>query len=176
MARISFQTEKDLEDVVYKMLSNGDDRLCSIIPPYKHVLRQLNMDSYGIADLVTFTGCLDSDGDIEFVTATIIELKNTEIKKEALFQALRYKTFLLKHINIVDEVSIVLIGSSIDKSSEIVFSENLGDITLITFGLNEDGISFKHEHGYVINTVSEKIIDNVDSLIRERLKNVEKAS
>lgn len=172
MPRISFQTEKDLEDLVFKMLSNCDERISSIVPPYKHVTRQMNMDSYGIADIVTFSGCVNADGDIEFVAATVIELKNTEITKEALFQALRYKTFLLKHVNLIDEVSIVLIGTSINKSSEIVFAENLGDITLITFDMDENGIKFKHEHGYERVNVSEKIIDSIDMQLRELIKNV----
>lgn len=42
MPRISFQTEKDLEDLVFKMPSNCDERISSIVPPYKHVTRQMN--------------------------------------------------------------------------------------------------------------------------------------
>lgn|SRR5574344_442256 len=182
MAKISFQSEKDFEDLLCEMIIKKNEKICSHLLNDEFLVRQFDLGVYGIADIVTFSGCVTYDENNKIdtlktvVEATVIELKNVPITRDALFQALRYKTFFKKHIPIVDNVEIVLIGPDIDTTSDLVFSEHLGDIKILTFNMSENGIFFEEVTGYVNRNLSEKTCSDATKLILEGFKNVEAAS
>jgi hypothetical protein len=88
-------SEKDLEDVMFKDLADGGDRLRSrgfttyltnhVIENKIYWYRQVNFKEYGIADLV---GVARHRGHI---IIDVVELKNRPLKSEDFDQVLRYK-------------------------------------------------------------------------------------
>jgi len=132
--------EKNLEDIIFetdnlKLFERG-------LPIKGKKLRQVNLGSYGVADLVCFERIKDQ------VVVTVFELKKDCVNIDALLQALRYvegiKTyFRLRKFHKKSNIKYIinLCGSKISDQKEI---------RLITSNLSDDFLlvdTYKYEYG-----------------------------
>lgn len=146
-------SEKQLEDLIWDAYNqeNGDVLLAErglLVDGY--MLRQHNLGSHGIPDLITFD--VPCKG---LYKVQIIELKRNLVDANTLAQALRYKIGLMDiliHVYRVPypilrdcwQFEIILIGSSVD--SFIGFSQNFlcRDITAYQYSFDPfGGLQFK---------------------------------
>jgi len=151
--------EKDLEEIIFK--SDKKTILKRGLKLPRFLKRQLRIGKYGVADLVGFDVVKDSQSLTGFRNVfTIFELKQDKISVSAFFQALRYakgvKSFLEKKYqwNCPEPIiKIVLIGSSIDLTSDVcyttdILNSNLFMIDLITYSYELEGLKFTHHYGF----------------------------
>ena len=110
------------------------------------IYRQLQLGSYGRADLIT----INYDKYIDRIDITVYELKKGCITVEALLQAYRYVTALRRHGLSYDywdseiEFQICLIGDSVDTKSDFTFLYNeMEHVTIYTYDYSITGIIFK---------------------------------
>ena len=169
--------EKDLENIIWQNANSeeGRRRLAERglnIPGITY--RQVSFGSYGTADLVNFhiTNSLQENGAYIRVF-TIYELKKEKVDIEAVMQAHRYKTALLQHLEEVqssrpfdDIVRVVVIGSSIDSSSDFTFLYNYlfdTEIYLYDYKIDEIYFDLQEKNWYQIN---ESLNDDTISLLK----------
>jgi hypothetical protein len=155
MAKISWDSEKELEDYMYgyfnKYLTSPIDDL-----GIDAVFRQFNVDPYGVIDLITFS--------INYpeVCINIYEIKKDKITTSSIAQVTRYKKAIehlfaykakllgnkYKDFKEFDELPVFIncfvVAPEICLSDDTVFLYNeLDNITLITVNLDlVNGISF----------------------------------
>lgn len=151
--------EKDIEELLYEYIS------------YEHIMqergfyqlqakyyRQLNLGSYGIADLIGVRITPLNTGN-RFLNVTVYELKKDEINTGTLMQAARYVAVLKRiltnqireGLSIVNvNFDIVLIGRTVDTSSDFVFlSDFIDEVTLYTYHLDFiQGLRFESHEGF----------------------------
>ena len=137
--------EKDLEQIIFET-PQEKLRERGLLIRYDAILRQVNLGSYGIADLVTFRY-----SNFNRIDITIYELKEATLNHNALDQACRYAIGVN---NIIEEfhylerrdiyLNIVLIGSKIDTTSDFVYLCQMNSrIDLYTYEYSFDGIDFE---------------------------------
>lgn len=86
---IQFPSEKFIEDYVWSKIDKGD--VCPITQDaYSERFRQVNLDSYGIADLILAEGSPGNKENPLHIEFTVLELKNEIMKPKDLGQTLRY--------------------------------------------------------------------------------------
>jgi len=115
-------SEKKLEDFIYKHLSGEDfypgfDEIREEENTPDFVFRQMNLGSYGIADIVTFN--INCDGSI---TADIYELKKNIIQVQDVIQVFRYKKGIKELFYKIErycKVYCFLIGSGVSDNEEL---------------------------------------------------------
>lgn len=156
--------EKDLEDIIYDAAVNGEGREQlyerGLDVPGK-VLRQVNLGSYGIADLISIYYSnkildLEEDGSISktrYVQITIYELKKDSVNINTLTQALRYKSGIKELIEhrfakfgdrLKVHINIVLVGKSYDRSNGLSWLLNeLTGIEIYIYKYSLTGVQFE---------------------------------
>jgi len=139
--------EKEIEDLICDCL----DRDVSILRKrgltvYPYYIRQLELGSYGIADIVTF----EKYGSTLYVK--IFELKKEIIDTNTLVQAAKYAKGIdrmLKNYNIGNHgivYSFALIGKTIQRNGDFVFLCDMLNIDLYTYSIDmEYGVIFNKE-------------------------------
>ena len=139
----------------------------------KKYYRQFNLREYGIADIVgaVYGIC----GEDIYISVDIIELKKDRIDFNTFEQALKYyrgiDLLIDKTLSNIDidkkrrtvrkDMNIILIGTSIDTSSNFCFLSNIfPKVHLYTMSLDiEEGILFKYHEDY---TIVDSNIGNID--------------
>lgn len=127
-------SEKTLEDIVCEILKNQDkypDKF-NFLEHSDIVIRQLNLNNYGIPDIVTISFDI-----YEEAIVNIYELKKNDIDIQALVQALRYRQgvrSLFNYIGISCKINIFLIGKNFNNSNgifeqicETIINEDAGE-------------------------------------------------
>lgn len=142
--------EKDLEDIIWEAqkTDNGRDLLSKRgLDVQGMMYRQVYLAEYGRLDLLGVEIISQSD-----IKATIYELKQGRIGIETIMQACRYGTgvreYIEKKYNLNRPVKIrfVLLGKSLDTSSDFVFLHNhFNDSEIYTYQYKVDGLYFNRE-------------------------------
>lgn len=150
--------EKDLEDLIFSTDNEILDERGLNIEGLK--IRQVNLGSYGIADLITvnkFTDVTDS-GVYHFFIITVFELKKSNIDLNAYSQLVRYmkgvdhylndrRDFLGNHDDYNFTIKGVLIGSNV--SEDVIYLPDFNSkIKNYTYTYNFNGLFFKEEYNY----------------------------
>jgi len=139
--------EKDLEDMI--CLENTDELRKRGLNTFSHekLYRQFNLGAYGIADLVGISTTRQR-GHLE-VFITIYELKKDQIGFSALGQICRYQRAFddkLSDINAEVEITNVLIGSSIEMSSNFIYAAALiPGLICYTYTFDITGLNFNEQ-------------------------------
>ncbi len=140
--------EKNLEDIIYNAMINGDnDVLCNRgLNCYRKqilVKRQLRIGNYGKADLVTLTKCYDS------YIISVYELKIGKIDLSSLIQVCRYvkgiKEYLReKYTEVNFAFEIILIGDSFCKKDWVyMFDSVIKNVQVYKYTYELEGIYFE---------------------------------
>lgn len=166
--------ERELEDIIYENSSFEENRQylqSRNFPIMDHgvMLRQVDLSEYGIADLIDVFIGWKRKGYERFIKIDIYELKKEEVNWDTFHQAVKYmrgvKLFLREYFpNHRLFLHTYLIGKTIDVKSNFCFTPSVFDnISVYTYKYAIDGLSFKEEEGYVVNSNKfkpEKIITN----------------
>lgn len=154
--------EKDLEEIIFT--SNKFELFTRglYIPP--KLKRQLRIGNYGIADLIGFDIETTEDGYFnKRMKITVYELKQEKVSVSAFLQALRYAKGIKRYLDLrygsrYDDpyFNLVLIGSSIDLTSDICYLPDLVSsdkisVQLLTYSYEINGLKFKHHKGYKLS-------------------------
>ena len=168
MAKVIWDSEKELEDYIFNSATNN---LYNPITGegIDSIYRQVDLGSYGIADLLTFSY------EPGYLEVTVIELKKEIIDIKTMAQLSRYHKALRKYFDgnyPTKPVSIRLIAVStqINQGDDSVWlNDYLSDHSdfsafLCDFDLN-DGVSFSQTKGwYKKNEEFTKLHDSVGKL------------
>lgn len=135
--------ERDLEDILFNSDRNKIQERGLRCFYYDSIFRQVNIDSYGIIDLVTIK---ISKG---LILIHCYELKNKKINAATFWQTIRYIK-AIKHVvsnyNLKNHLVVVLgvmIGREVDQEGEFCFLPTINsDISMFTYSYGVDGISF----------------------------------
>lgn len=154
MAKIIWESEKELEDYIYSKLENsynpinGDDiNWCA---------RQVEIGPYGIIDLITiaFHPCEYHAG----IDITIIEVKKEIITAKAFAQLARYMKGIRHYFESYENkvsysVRGILVAPDIDKSDSSIYLINeCEDISVYLSKMNlESGVEFEHQENWHVN-------------------------
>lgn len=166
--------EKDLEEIIF--YGERDELKNRGLDINGKVYRQLNIGSYGRADLVSFERSYEYEyiptGEIDKKTGgwnfleekerklvfTVYELKKDVIDIDTLLQAIGYCRGIKRYITdnrnfpFYVDFKIVLIGRKISLSSSFCYFEDLfKNIEFYTYQYKIDGIYFKKERGYKLS-------------------------
>lgn len=141
--------EKEIEDLVYEGLKTKP-RLLELkgLKLYPNCVRQFNLGSYGIADLVCFD-IKSRRKNARQVSIQIVELKKESLNKETLIQAFRYAAGVRDYVssNFESRIEIkfefILIGKTIQEELSFIVESLYDEIKLYTYSIDfEDGIIF----------------------------------
>jgi len=142
--------EKEIEDLIWDSLTDeGSNELyLRGFPKSDYYLRQFDLGSYGIADLIGVTISAS-----HFISINIYELKRGEVNIKTLLQAARYekgiRSFIIQNFNILPEkisFHLYLIGKRIDTSSDFCYLIDVFDnLTILTISLDiVNGLKFRN--------------------------------
>lgn len=148
--------EKDLETIIWE--ANNEDLMQRGLPFYGKKFRQLRIGNYGVADLVTV---YREEG---ILNITIYELKQQRVGVGAFLQIIGYASGIKSYLEDTRgyfnfNISIVLIGESLDTSGNLIYLPDLifgGDfcigviksVDFYTYKYEIDGLKFVSEKGY----------------------------
>ena len=146
--------EKEIEDVVFQC-SNEVLRSRGLLI-YGNKIRQLNLGSYGIADLVTirfnkkYNTC---------ISIQVIELKKDTIDVNSLMQCARYAIGIKRYLTTVKKINdykisfeCMLIGKQIQLNGDFVFLSDLFKVKCYEYRIDiVDGIKFVRQHGFHVS-------------------------
>lgn len=160
--------EKNLEDIIFE--ADNVDLNKRGLPIFGDKRRQIRIGNYGICDLITVKRLHDyrlSDaygGIHPYLNITVYELKKDFVTINTFLQGIRYIKGIERYLDyrnsyIDVRFNLVLIGSSIDNSNDLIYLPDLliHDIEepnysiglgLYTYEYDFDGISFKSHKGY----------------------------
>ena len=154
--------EKDLEDIIFN--TDNEKLRARGLLIYGKKLRQVNLGSYGIADLITVkTVLLNQEWHEEKghkLVVTIYELKKDSLGFLAFGQLCRYKTAIermLDNYNMYDyfvdyEINMVLIGKDIEQKNDFCYLVNNTEfLKTYTYSYGIDGLEFKQTFGWHMN-------------------------
>jgi hypothetical protein len=150
--------EKDLEDLIYNHSDRMEDKGLDL-NRYKSggpvLFRQVNLGSYGIADLINVEIIFNDDWKNDrhnkrrWIVINVIECKQGVIDVNAYMQAKRYvsgvKALYDKHNlkNTHLETHITLIGSDIQQNGDFVYAYSLDfKCSIYTYKYGVDGLEF----------------------------------
>ncbi len=103
------------------------------------LFRQIDLGSYGRADLIT----IEYSDDYDDVLITIYELKKEKVDTNALLQAYRYLAAIKRHVYSEILFKICLIGESVETRGDFVFIYNeLPNVEVYTYDYSITGIIF----------------------------------
>lgn len=138
--------EKDLEDLIF---TASDEELESRGFDINGTrLRQVNLGSYGICDILTYSVCKKS----KEIDITIYELKKNNLDYQTLMQAVRYskgvKHFFQSRKSLFKvNIKIVLVGAKAD--ALVYFLPDVFEcVSVILYDFNITGVLFKNISGY----------------------------
>ncbi len=143
--------EKEIEDIVYECAVNERELLSDRglnIHAREKVRRQVCLGDYGIADMI---GIWIFENSIHI---TIYELKKDQVNTSTFLQAIRYckavKQIIEQHGHWWLSFDIVLIGKSIDLSSEFAYLPDIiNTLRVYTYSIDiVKGLKFKRQSGY----------------------------
>jgi hypothetical protein len=128
---------------------------------------QVRIGNYGVADIVSFhtPNWFFSRGEmvlIEKPKIQVIELKKDAVSLSSFIQAVGYLKGIQRYMDKVRNIDIldynweiVLIGKTVDFSSNLVYLPDLFDleqnsigVSIYTYEYEFDGLTFKPHHGY----------------------------
>lgn len=150
--------EKTIEDLVYENLKTYEGivklksrGLYNLDMPSQYY-RQLNLGSYGIADIIGIKYFRNEEKQ-KTLSVNVIEIKKDAINYDTLKQAIRYakgfEDFIGSNFNY--EFKFTLIGTSVCKSDFIYFPDVCPNINVYTVSLDlERGIRFKNYSNWSI--------------------------
>lgn len=151
-------SEEQLEDYIFETYTNHPDKLCEQGLQFDGEMgRQITFGNYGRCDLITIQLTKN------YALVNIIELKKGIICLNAFLQALRYakgfqRYYAIHHPEIATEISITLIGSEIDTSTEMVYMADILDkVTFYTYEFGWAGIQFEHKNNYQLTNEGMKL-------------------
>jgi len=161
--------EKDLEAIIFEATQTEEGRAIliekgltlKVAPFFKYFKsrRQLNLNSYGICDMITMSR-QDS-----FVPKTrlllnqpifhieIIEIKKDEVDIDTMIQVCRYARGVERYLNtfhpsIKFRIFTTMIGRTVKKSDWLFLSERDQNSRIITYKYEIDGVRFTEEDGF----------------------------
>lgn len=156
--------EQDLEQIIWEADKEQLEERGLYLPG--KLLRQFKIGNYGIADLINIEKQYDGPNN-PYLNIQIIELKQDKVGISAFLQAIRYAKGIQRYLelrNFTDyRLSIILIGSGIDKGGSVCFLPDLigcyteyktNYITTLkyyTYEYKFDGVYFNEESGYKLN-------------------------
>ncbi len=153
--------EKEIEDIIWNAIHSEPQILSDrglYIPPNHTWFRQLDLGSYGIADMVSVRKGLDPFDDTKTLYVTVYELKKDEINLGVLLQAASYCKGILRIAdkfakNHTIEFRIRLIGKTLNMGNNFCYLPDCFPLLQIfTFAINmTDGIKFHNEYNYKQN-------------------------
>ena len=153
MANIVFDSEKELEDLIMASIETSYKSPFTGETVHK-VIQQVNLDSYGIADLITLQ-CLIKDDNRPHIYIDVIEVKKQIITKDTVAQVARYMTgvvHLFQDWERVDSFSVTgtVVAPSISMNDDTVFlCDAIDRIRLFTADFNPlKGIEFNENSGW----------------------------
>lgn len=143
-------SEKELEDYLFDYLSNGLEyeavqRGLKLDCLFKNVLwfRQLNLEPYGIADLVGFYR------DKGTIKVELIELKVVDLTVNDFEQISRYRTAIERYLrNTFKNPRIDIKCTLVGKSYDGFYCQNFMDLNVATFKYSLDGITFRYHEAF----------------------------
>lgn len=143
------------------------------------IYRQVELGSYGRADLVT----VDYDSYKDIINITIYELKKGRIDVNALMQAARYVTALERHGFITEiwkhkvEYKICLIGDSYDSKSDFAFLYNeTKNFDIFTYEYDITGIYFYRVSKWWSQTNEVKNEETIKTISADLISQIKKIS
>lgn len=159
--------EKDLETIIFETPNEKLKERGLFINGKKK--RQLNIGSYGTADVVLFKRGYDieqfHDIDDNLITIThtnlsitVLELKQNKIDCNTLMQAARYCRGIQEYIcsfrdkDVTLNISIILIGKEVSLNGDFAFllnDEIMPKLSVYTYGYDFDGIKFSRQEDFV---------------------------
>lgn len=176
--------EKEIEDMIWHGLQENRPLLRKKglwVWENTIYLRQVDLGSYGIADLIGFNVQPKQDG-FRYINVHIIEIKKEEVNSTTFFQAIRYARGITRLIekklkNTTCICGISLIGKTIDNKSDFVYLPDIcNNVALYTYSLDfQHGITFTREFDYYARNESFANIDNIRiaaiRMVSEQIKN-----
>lgn len=149
--------EKEIEDLIYEGICFQPALMRQKGLPVYHnttYLRQFNLGSYGVADIIGFNISRKEAG-YRSILFNVIEIKKDEINLDTLSQAVRYCRALRRLVgcrlrNTNADFGITLIGKKVDTNGDFVFYEDIFDVVrLFTYEIDfNKGIIFKEQTGF----------------------------
>lgn len=139
-------TEEEIEEMIWKasQTEEGKEILAErgLVIDGK-MFRQLNLNPYGIADIITIEWPLE----FERAVVTVYELKRGMIDEETLMQAAKYVTALQHFLDDYDvEFEMCLIGKNIQTKGDFVLLYNLiSKVRIYTYTFGLEGVTFHLE-------------------------------
>lgn len=149
--------EKEIEDIIWQ--SKWSEVRKRGLPISGYGLRQYDLGSYGIADIITVNIHKLRDKKHKHTKRalhiTVYEIKKDQINISTFLQAARYvraAQIIANDLPYIREVTyeIVLIGKTIETSSDFCFlSDVFKRVSFYTYSISlEDGIKFNKENGF----------------------------
>lgn len=147
--------EKDLEDILFQAYQNGNQSEIEKrgLHTFKHdyLVRQLNLGSYGIADLVGIKLCPSRyKFDESFSSITIYELKKGEINLSTFNQIVKYGKAIIDYMSSQGiygcYVNYVIIGRKINPNADNLWLLNdaFKNVKTYTYNYDFEGVKFNY--------------------------------
>lgn len=162
--------EVELEDLVFNTSNHKLHQRGLMLNGEK--LRQVNLGSYGIADIICLNPTWGKNGLGKTIEIQVVELKKEVINQQTLMQASRYctaiKRALTENLKINDyyiEISIVLIGKYIDTYSDFVYLlDFMPSLQVYTCSIDLDkGVRFERKKGY---SMTNEVLPNLKPYLK----------
>ena len=178
--------EKEIETLIYESHIIDPNSLRERgLDIYGHILRQVNLGVYGVADIIAFDWVQRSSWGRNCLNIQIIELKKDVVDVNSLMQAGRYavgvERFLSKGFNLSNtdiDISIILIGKTIQLSGDFVFLlSSLPNVSAYEYRLcMKKGITFSGGNSWVkrdedVVAMKEAIMPLVKDIVKYRKEN-----
>lgn len=150
--------EKDLEDILFKAYQSGDQKEIQKrgLHSFGHdfLIRQLNLGSYGVADLVGINFCPAKYRlDESFSAITIYELKKDAINLTTFNQIVKYGKAIVDYLESQDiygcHVNYVIIGRKINPNIDNLcfLNDAFKNIKTYTYDYDFEGVKFIYNGG-----------------------------
>lgn len=175
-------SEKNIEDVIYDCLKANQKfqlvkRGLEGLRPYAKFFRQLNLGSYGRADLIG----LSYDQFHKSFNICVIEIKKGTSDYSAFMQAIRYCKAIERYLDTINMEAlfkIILIGNNVCQSDFCYISDFVTELEIYSVSLDLDkGINFKREGGYYeknerLPIIPEDTIETIKEYVKGTIRDV----
>jgi hypothetical protein len=172
--------EKDLEDIIWEAYEENPDILKHRgLYLYGTAFRQLNLGSYGIADIVTAYVVKNKgrypNGNTyteRVITINVIELKKDLINVDTFLQAAGYCKGIQRFIeefypdfNFDIKFEITLIGKKVDLESNFCYLPDVYNVSILTYHADiVNGFKFQKHNDYKMTGESQFSISRSDKI------------
>ncbi len=170
--------EKEIEDIVFNTASDKLRARGLFIPNLK--IRQLNLGSYGISDIIAYAFYRDEFNKVQ-IYITVIELKKDSVDANTVMQAARYckgiDELLHREFNLDNHhlhFDIVVIGKTIQLNGDFVYmAEYLNNLRAYTYSIDlEKGITFTRISDYgIVNPTIVPLEKSIKGFVKKSIKN-----